>query len=58
MMKTRKKMIEYHMLNMVLAFLAGLVVMDFAWAYRFGMPQRLFRLLKNRIFRLDTRAKK
>lgn len=46
------------MLNIILPFLAGLVVMDFAWAYRFGMPQRLFRLLKNRILRLDNRVKK
>jgi hypothetical protein len=27
------------MLELILAFVAGTIVMDFAWAYRLGIPQ-------------------
>ena len=36
------------MLNVILAFIAGAVVMDFLWAWRFGMPQRLWKRITGR----------
>ena len=31
------------MLNVIIAFISGLVVMDFAWAWKMGIPQRIWR---------------
>jgi hypothetical protein len=31
------------MVNVIVAFVSGLVVMDFAWAWKMGMPQRIWR---------------
>ena len=36
------------MLELVLAFIAGLVVMDLLWAWKLGIPQAMWRRFKNR----------
>jgi hypothetical protein len=36
------------MLELILAFVAGTIVMDFAWAYRLGIPQVLWARFKLR----------
>lgn len=36
------------MLYAILGFIAGLIVMDFAWAWKLGMPQAIWRRWKNR----------
>ena len=36
------------MLALILAFLAGTIVMDFMWAWRLGIPQMLWYRFKNR----------
>ena len=36
------------MLNNIIAFVAGLIVMDLAWALKLGIPQNLIRRWKAR----------
>jgi hypothetical protein len=36
------------MLELILAFVAGIIVMDFAWAWRLGIPQMLMARWKYR----------
>jgi hypothetical protein len=35
-------------MELIIAFVAGLVVMDFMWAWRMGIPQALWYKFKNR----------
>ena len=35
-------------MELVLAFLAGMIVMDFMYAWRMGIPQMLWYRIKNR----------
>jgi hypothetical protein len=35
-------------MELVLAFLAGMIVMDFMYAWRMGIPQMLWNRFKNR----------
>lgn len=30
------------MLNLILGFIVGLVVMDFLWAWKLGLPQKIW----------------
>ena len=36
------------MMELILAFAAGMIVMDFMWAWRMGIPQMLWYRFKNR----------
>jgi hypothetical protein len=36
------------MIALIVAFVAGLIVMDFMWAWRMGIPQALYYRWKNR----------
>jgi hypothetical protein len=36
------------MMELILAFLAGMIVMDFMYAWRMGIPQMLWYRFKNR----------
>jgi hypothetical protein len=36
------------MFSVIVAFVLGMVVMDFMWAYKMGIPQAMWRRWKNR----------
>jgi hypothetical protein len=36
------------MMELIVAFVAGMIVMDFMWAWRMGIPQMLWYRFKNR----------
>jgi hypothetical protein len=36
------------MMELILAFAAGMIVMDFMWAWRMGIPQMLWYRFRNR----------
>ena len=36
------------MMELILAFVAGMIVMDFMYAWRMGIPQMLWYLFRNR----------
>jgi hypothetical protein len=36
----------------IIAFILGMVVMDFMWAYKMGIPQAMWRRRKNRKTRI------
>jgi hypothetical protein len=36
------------MMELIIGFVVGLVVMDFMWAWRLGIPQMLWYRFKNR----------
>jgi hypothetical protein len=40
------------MFNVIVAFVLGMVVMDFMWAYKMGIPQTMWRRWKNRKTRI------
>lgn len=40
------------MFNVIIAFILGMVVMDFMWAYKMGIPQTMWRRWKSRKTRI------
>jgi hypothetical protein len=40
------------MFSVIVSFILGMVVMDFMWAYKMGIPQAMWRRWKNRKTRI------